>query len=239
MDISARKQTEERLLKTKEAAEAANVAKSRFLATMSHEIRTPMNGILGMAQLLLIPNLTEQERLDYARTILSSGQSLLKLLNDILDYSKIEAGKLQLERLPFSPERLIYEVRALFVESARDKGLEFEARWLGRAGQDYQADAHRLRQMLANLVGNAIKFTERGRVRLEAEEVERQGGWAVLEFAVTDTGIGIPADTQARLFQPFSQADDSITRRHGGTGLHARPKGWCGVFGAKAVRCCA
>jgi PAS domain S-box-containing protein len=205
--------------RAQEAAEAANVAKSRFLATMSHEIRTPMNGILGMAQLLLIPNLTEYERLDYARTILSSGQSLLKLLNDILDYSKIEAGKLQLELVPFSPERLIRDIQSLFVESARAKRLPLEVHWLGVAGQEYQADAHRLRQMLANLVGNAIKFTEQGQVRIEAREIEDQEGAVVLEFAVTDTGLGIPGDKQALLFLPFSQTDNSITRQHGGTGL--------------------
>ena len=205
--------------RAQEAAEAANVAKSRFLATMSHEIRTPMNGILGMAQLLLIPNLTEHERLDYARTILDSGQGLLKLLNDILDYSKIEAGKVQIEVTPFSPERLIRDIQALFAESARLKALRLEAHWLGRTPLEYQADAHRVRQMLANLVGNAIKFTEHGSVRIEARELEPRVGQVMLEFAVSDTGIGIPLDKQALLFQPFSQTDNSITRQHGGTGL--------------------
>jgi PAS domain S-box-containing protein len=217
-DISARKDAEARLVAARQAAEAANIAKSRFLATMSHEIRTPMNGILGMAQLLMMPEMSEAERRDYARTILNSGQSLLNLLNDILDYSKVEAGKLELEQVVFNPGQLVREVHALFAETAQTKGLQLEANWQGEAAT-YLADAHRLRQMLSNLIGNALKFTAYGQVRIEAAEIERDGQVAVLEFAVCDTGMGIPAEQQALLFQPFSQADSSTTRQFGGTGL--------------------
>lgn len=200
-------------------AEAANQAKSRFLATMSHEIRTPMNGILGMAQMLLMPKLQAGERQDYARIILTSGQALLSLLNDILDLSKVEAGKLQLDATVFEPEQLMHEAQALFGESARQKGLGLESPWRGPAGQRYLADSHRLRQMIFNLVGNAIKFTAKGQIIIEAAEVEHDGTAAVLEFSVTDTGIGIPAEQLERLYQPFSQADSSTTRQFGGTGL--------------------
>jgi len=217
-DISARKEVEAALLDAKQTAEAANIAKSRFLATMSHEIRTPMNGILGMAQMLLMHEVSEAERRDYARTILNSGQSLLNLLNDILDYSKVEAGKIELEQVVFDPGQLVHEMQALFAETARVKGLPLEVIWQDEE-KAYLADAHRLRQMLANLIGNALKFTAQGVVRIEAREIERDEKVAILEFAVCDTGIGIPAEKQALLFQPFSQADSSTTRQFGGTGL--------------------
>ena len=217
-DITERKQDEQALVEAKLAAEAANVAKSRFLATMSHEIRTPMNGILGMAQMLLMPGVSEPERCDYARTIVNSGQSLLNLLNDILDYSKVEAGKLTLEQVTFDPGQVIHEVQTLFSEAARSKGLQIEALWHGEA-VTYLADTHRVRQMLTNLIGNALKFTLQGHVRIEATQIERDGQFAVLEFAVVDTGMGIPADKQTLLFQPFCQADSSTTRQFGGTGL--------------------
>ena len=218
-DIYEREQADSALRLAKQEAESANIAKSRFLATMSHEIRTPMNGILGMAQLLLIDGLTESERQEYVRTILGSGQSLLTLLNDILDLSKVEAGKLELETRAFAPLDLVEDVHKLFFEAARSKGLKLEMAWTGAAGRRYFADPLRLRQMLSNLVGNAIKFTEHGLVRIEAQETHQSGARPVLEFSVTDTGIGVAESAREALFKPFSQADSSTTRQYGGSGL--------------------
>ncbi len=218
-DISTRKANESLLRDVRHQAVAANLAKSRFLATMSHEIRTPMNGILGMAQMLLHPNLHESERADYARTILSSGQTLLKLLNDILDISKIEAGKFQLESTAFSPKTLMHETCNLFASAALAKGVQLDYHWQGPAAQRYLADSHRLRQMLANLIGNAIKFTARGSIHMRCEQTQREDQTAWLEFSVQDSGIGIAADKIELLFKPFSQADSSTTREFGGSGL--------------------
>jgi signal transduction histidine kinase len=218
-NVSARKEQQAALERATQNAQAANLAKSRFLATMSHEIRTPMNGVLGMAQLLLMPHMPEAQRLDYARTILNSGQTLLTLLNDILDLSKVEAGKLELEVKSFDPAQLLHETSLLFVESATSKGLTLSEEWQGQA-QHYLGDAHRLRQMISNLVGNAIKFTEKGGIRIEARELSDDDANTVLvEFAVVDSGIGIPQDKHALLFAPFSQADSSTTRQFGGSGL--------------------
>jgi len=209
----------ENLDRARRDAEAANIAKSQFLATMSHEIRTPMNGIFGMAQLLLIPGLTDEERRDYARTILNSGQTLLTLLNDILDFSKVEAGKLELTLAACDPRQVVEETTALLANLAQAKSLKIEAAWRGPVGQQYWTDPIRLRQMLSNLVSNAVKFTTHGFVRVEATEIERREGDALLEFSVTDSGIGVPPDKQSLLFKPFSQADSSTTRDYGGTGL--------------------
>jgi PAS domain S-box-containing protein len=206
------------LTAARDDAESANLAKSRFLATMSHEIRTPMNAVLGMAQVLMQANISESNRLDYARTIFNSGQTLLALLNDILDLSKIEAGKVELESIAIAPAQLIHETQTLFAQTAHAKGLGIAAHWSG-AERRYLGDPNRLRQMLSNLVGNAIKFTRQGSVRIEASELACTGPSATLEFSVSDTGIGIAKDKQDLLFQTFSQADSSTTRNYGGTGL--------------------
>lgn len=217
--LAAQRVAAHQLLEAQKAAEAANRAKSEFLATMSHEIRTPMNGILGMAQLLLLPEAKDEVRQEYARTILNSGEALLSLLNDILDLSKVEAGKVELQRSAFEPRQLIHEIGVLFREPIESKGLRVESTWTGPAGQRYWGDPLRLRQMLSNLVGNAAKFTEKGSIRIEGAEISRDGDEVCMEFSVTDTGIGIASDKLDRLFKPFSQVDGSITREYGGSGL--------------------
>ncbi len=209
----------EALRQAKVAAESANLAKSQFLATMSHEIRTPLNGVLGMAYLLQRSDIKDNERLDYARVIMTSGKNLLTILNDILDLSKIEAGQIQLESHIFDPEQLMLETAALFAESANMKGLALDVSWHGKARMRYCSDSVRISQMLANLVNNAIKFTPQGFVHIEARELASAPAETMLEFRVTDSGIGIPADKHDRLFKPFSQVDASTTRQYGGTGL--------------------
>ena len=206
------------LREARDAAEDANRAKSDFLATMSHEIRTPMNGVMVMAELLAAAELQPRQQ-RYAEVIVRSGQSLLTIINDILDLSKIEAGKLELEQVEVSPCRVIDDVMSLFWERAQSKGLDLAAFVTPDVPHQIIGDPVRLNQVLSNLVNNALKFTETGHVAVYARAVGRKGDQVDLEFAVIDTGIGIPADKVGKLFEAFSQADQSTTRKFGGTGL--------------------
>jgi len=207
------------LVRAREMAESANAAKSRFLATMSHEIRTPLNGVLGMAQLLRSPGLSEADRQSHAQAVFDSGNALMRVLNDILDLSKIEAGRMEIVPVPASPATTIREVLALFEAVARSKALALDGQWAGPRDQRYEIDTVRLRQILGNLVSNAIKFTDAGSVSIHGRQLENDGRHALLEFTVSDSGIGIPPDKLGTLFAPFVQVDTSATRRFGGTGL--------------------
>ncbi|MBF0612780.1 MAG: response regulator [Magnetococcales bacterium] len=213
--VTALKSAEKEILEAKQIAEEANLAKSRFLATMSHEIRTPMNAIIGMAQVLGETELTPQQE-HYVSIFRNAGESLLTLINDILDLSKIEAGKVQLENEPFDLRALVDEAVQMFSLRAHAKGLKLQVKVDESVPSRQWGDANRLRQILVNLLGNALKFTHKGRIEIILELVKDN---QFLSFSIKDTGIGIPPEKYDLIFTEFMQADSSTTRQYGGTGL--------------------
>ncbi len=222
--ITGRIEAEAELARAKRAAETANRAKSEFLANLSHEIRTPLAALLGYADLLAEDGVAPEVRLDHVRTIQRNGDHLLALINDTLDLSKVEAGEMTVERIPCSPEQVIADVASLMRERAVEKGLEFEVDYRSTLPHSIRTDPTRLRQVLMNLVGNAIKFTDQGGVRIVASLTAIAPSMAttpdsLLRIDVADTGIGMTPEQTAKLFRPFMQADSSVTRRFGGTGL--------------------